>query len=351
MFPCANCGAGLRFDPGAERLSCAYCGHEQIVPHAAEEVQELCFETYFEKAQVSEAVLEGVVGEVRCRGCGAQVQLPANISVDNCPFCDAVIDNPIQAATPAMQPGAILPFRIARAEAEARFSNWVRTRWFAPSALKKVDRLHKLQGMYAPYWTYDAMTYNFYTGMRGDDYYVTVGSGRNRRRERRTRWTSVEGQVNHWFDDVLVCSSRNLPEQLTDKLEPWDLAHCTVYRPDYISGFRAERYQIGAREGFGTARKKMDDHIQQLVRARIGGDRQRVNSVKTMVDGVTFKYVLLPMWIAAYKFNNRKYQVLVNGRSGVVMGERPWSWIKITLFVLAILATLAVLVGIFLAFG
>src|SRR5690606_11581455 len=234
-------------------------------------------------------------------------------------------------------------------EAEAQFSRWVRSRWFAPNALKSVDRLHKLQGLYAPYWTYDAMTYTFFTGMRGDDYYVTVGSGNNKRRERRTRWTRVEGQVNHWFDDVLVCSSRNLPAKLVEKLEPWDLAHCTAYRKDYISGFRSERYQVDAREGFALAREKMDDQIKSFVRARIGGDRQQIHSIKTMIDGVTFKYILLPMWVAAYNFSGKKYQILINARSGVVIGERPWSWIKITLFVLAILAAMAVVVGIFLA--
>jgi hypothetical protein len=193
------------------------------------------------------------------------------------------------------------------------------------------------------------MTYSFYTGQRGDDYYVTVGSGKNRRTERRTRWTRVEGQVNHWFDDVLICSSLHIPTALIDKLEPWDLPHCTGYRQDYLSGFRSERYQIDAREGFKAARLKMDEQIRVLVKGQIGGDRQQIDSVKTMVDGITFKYILLPVWMAAYESKGKKYQVLINGRSGVVVGERPWSWVKITLLVLAITLALAAVVAIILA--
>jgi hypothetical protein len=52
------------------------------------------------------------------------------------------------------------------------------------------------------------------------------------------------------------------------------------------------------------------------------------------------------VWITAYRFRQTVYRVLVNARTGEVQGERPWSWIKITLFVLLLagLGTVAYLV-------
>jgi hypothetical protein len=93
----------------------------------------------------------------------------------------------------------------------------------------------------------------------------------------------------------------------------------------------------------------MDDQIRMLVKSQIGGDRQQIDSLKTMIDGVTFKYILLPIWMAAYEVQKKKYQVLINGRSGVVMGERPWSWVKITLLVLAIVLVLAAITAVIIA--
>ena len=51
---------------------------------------------------------------------------------------------------------------------------------------------------------------------------------------------------------------------------------------------------------------------------------------------MTYKHLLLPIWILAYKYGEKTYQVVVNAATGEVQGERPYSWIKITLFVLTI---------------
>jgi len=82
----------------------------------------------------------------------------------------------------------------------------------------------------------------------------------------------------------------------------------------------------------------MDKTIRQLILKDIGGDEQRIHSTNTSYADITFKHLLLPIWISAYNFNNKVYRFLVNARTGEVQGERPWSWIKITLFVLMILA-------------
>ena len=88
----------------------------------------------------------------------------------------------------------------------------------------------------------------------------------------------------------------------------------------------------------------MDARIRVLVCRDIGGDEQRIHSVKTQHDNVTFKHILLPVWISAYRYQNQVYRFLVNARTGEVQGERPYSWVKITLLVLAILAAVGIAV-------
>lgn len=349
QFPCAQCGAALHFDPSAQSLKCEYCGHVQQIPKSAEQVDELCYRTYFEKGAVAEQVMAGAAGEARCGGCGANVLVPPNVKMDLCPFCGTPMENRLEALRPIMAPGGVLPFGVDTKGAQNLFREWVKSRWFAPGEFKKLERLDRLRGMYVPYWTYDAMTYSFYTGRRGDHYYVTVGSGKNRRTERRTKWTSVSGKVNHFFDDVPVCASETLPRELLGALEPWSTQAAEPYRGEYLSGFVAERYQIPAVEGFGRARIVMDNAIMTLVRRDIGGDAQQVSSVRTQVDGVTFKYLLLPVWIAAYRMRDRVFRVLINGRTGQVSAERPWSAWKIAGVV--VLALAAILVAVLAARG
>lgn len=348
-FPCGECGAALEYSPGASKLTCRYCGHSQEIPQSAEQVQELSFEAYFEQGEVNEEILEGAELETRCDGCGAQVAMPSHVKSDFCPFCGSQLTNPMEKAKPVMAPGGILPFLIEKNAGEVSFHEWVKSRWFAPNALKEVDRLKKLEGVYVPYWTFDSMTYSFYTGQRGEHYYVTVGSGKNRRRERRTRWYSVSGRVNHFFDDVTICASKSLPGEMVKKLEPWDTKSVVSYDKDFLSGFKTERYQISARQGFDHARVEMDQVIRQLVCQHIGGDVQRISTLNTQHDGVTFKYLLFPLWLAVYHFKDKVYRVFINARTGEIHGERPYSWIKITLASIAAIIAVAIIVAIIVA--
>jgi hypothetical protein len=197
--------------------------------------------------------------------------------------------------------------------------------------------------MYIPYWTYDCKTYSRYTGERGDNYtvnetYTTTENGQQVTRTRQVtkiRWRHTSGSVRNTFDDVLVIASHSLPRSHTQELEPWDIKSLVPFNEKYLSGFRTETYQLDVRAGFEEAKQLMDNTIRTTICRDIGGDHQRIHSVDTTYSNITFKHILLPIWLSAYRYNNKVYRFMVNGRTGEVQGERPYSWIKITLAILA----------------
>jgi len=209
----------------------------------------------------------------------------------------------------------------------------------------------KLAGVYVPCWTYDSETTTFYRGARGDDYseterYTATVNGRSvarTRSVRKTRWRSASGTVWNRFDDVLVMAGKSLPRHYADRLEPWDLANLMPYADEFLSGFRAESYQVDLAQGFDRAREIMDDGIRESIRRDIGGDHQRIDSVKTGYDKITFKHILLPVWLSAFRYREKVYQTLINGRTGEVQGERPFSAWKIAGAVIAALAVIALI--------
>ncbi|MEI8195979.1 MAG: hypothetical protein WCI73_08735, partial [Phycisphaerae bacterium] len=189
------------------------------------------------------------------------------------------------------------------------------------------------------------------TGQRGDDYWVTEtytdrdSQGRSvtrTRQVRKTRWTYVSGEVDHFFDDVLVCATRSLPEDYVNKLEPWDLKDLDGFQPAFLAGFRTERYTVSLGDGFTEAQQRMDGEIRRMCANDIGGDHQQLMEVHTQHVGVTFKHILLPIWLAVYRYNNQPYRIMVNARTGEVVGSRPYSAIKIALLVMGILVVLIV---------
>ncbi|GIW82575.1 MAG: hypothetical protein KatS3mg105_4382 [Gemmatales bacterium] len=358
-FPCKQCGARLEFDPALRALKCPYCNAVETIDPSDKRVQEYDWHAYLKNQAADKITLTGRSCETKCPGCGAVVLLEDKIVTETCPYCASFLTNKPVAAESMIKPQAILPFAVTRREAVAAFQKWIASRWFAPSTLKKLANIGQLFGIYVPFWTYDSMTYTYYCGQRGDDYtetetYTTTNAqGQTETHTRtvtKTRWTWVSGEVDHFFDDVLVCASKSLPESHVSQLEPWDLQNLEGFREEFLSGFQSERYAIDLEEGFDRAKEIMEAEIRDLCRRDIGGDHQRLHTVQTQYVGVTFKHLLLPIWVAPYRFGKRSYQILVNARTGEVVGSRPYSWVKIIGFILMVAVVVAMLVGLFLLF-
>ncbi len=344
-FPCAQCGAKLEYAPGTTELACPHCGHATPIQQADVPVPELDYRTHLASA-AHEAAVEATI--VTCKACGGQSRLPANVVADRCPFCGSSVINTVSRRL--ISPQALVPFAITRQQALVIFQQWVHTLWFAPSEMKRLANAEsgRLQGTYLPYWTFDADTRSYYTGARGEHYsetehYIATENGRTVTRTRqvqRTRWYDTAGTVWNRFNDVLVLAIRTLRPRLYDILEPWDLQHLTPYTEEYLSGFRAVSYHIDLVDGFTAAKDGIDTAICQSINHDIGGDTQRIDSVDTAYTSLTFKHILLPVWLCSYRYREKVYTFLVNGQTGDMAGERPWSWEKIILLVLAILALL-----------
>jgi DNA-directed RNA polymerase subunit RPC12/RpoP len=345
-FPCAQCGAQLRFRPGAAALVCDHCGFENQIagedpgPWGGETIRELDYEAAIADRLGAEEQEE--TRTAHCEACGADVEFDPAVHAAECPFCAAplVVDT---GANRHIKPKGVAPFQLSEGAARDAMRRWLGALWFAPSELKEYARAGRpMQGVYVPYWTFDADTQTQYSGMRGDVYYVTqyvtvVQNGKSKRVPRQVpkiRWTPRSGRVRRWFDDVLVLASRALPKIYTDRLAPWDLAALEPYRPDYLAGFRAEAYTVQLDEGFAEARQIMNRVIERDVRFDIGGDRQQIHQMRTKLDAITFKHILLPVWMAAYKYRGETYRFVVNGQTGAVQGERPYSRWKIAFAVL-----------------
>ncbi|NEX47101.1 primosomal protein N' (replication factor Y) - superfamily II helicase [Pseudotabrizicola algicola] len=343
-WPCERCGADLRYSPGDTALKCAHCGHVQALP-ALPPARETALEELDLALALQNDLPPAEMEEVRitpCPSCGAQVEFKGAKHATECPFCAS----PVAIGTGTqrlIKPQAVLPFAITERQGREAMTAWLGSLWFAPSGLVDYARKGRtLSGLYVPYWTYDAATRSRYSGARGEFYYetrtVTVQvNGKNERRQeqvRKTRWHAAAGWVSRRFDDVLVLASASLPRRYTDALAPWDLGALVPYTPDFLAGFTAEGYTVSLADGHDIARDIMAAQIAEDVRRDIGGDDQRIDQIDTAYAAETFKHILLPIWMAAYKYNGKTYRFVVNGQTGKVQGERPWSVWKIAFAVI-----------------
>ena len=337
-FPCAKCGANLSWDAGKRSMHCQFCGHDQPMPvQPTQQIREIPLEEGISQAPKG---LGAPVTTLKCKDCGATVNVGEGERTAACAFCGSKQVLQIETDANAIRPESLLPFQIDKPTANRRFGDWLKGLWFRPNDLKRMASVQEMGGVYVPFWTFDAKVDSDWTAERGWHYYVTEtytayenGQQVTRTRQvQRTRWEPAWGQRRGDFhDDTLVCASRGLPSQLVDKFSSFNTKQLVPYAPQYLAGWRAEAYAIDLMSAHGTAVNKMTEAQQSKCSRDIGGDTHRSLVVNNRWYAETFKHVLLPIWIAAYRYNNKVYRFLVNGQTGEVTGEAPYSFWKIFL--------------------
>jgi len=351
IFPCDECGADLEFSIGTQSMKCPYCGAVKTIEVDEQaEIVEHDFHAMLE--QLKQQKLQGIHVEtetdehaVRCSACGAEVVFQGTLTSSQCPYCACPLQrDKIHDAPDRIPVDGVLPFQVAEPDAARRLRDWVKSLWWAPNEFLRQGASGKFNGVYLPYYTFDSQTYTKYAGQRGDYYYVTVGEGKDQRQERRISWSFRSGNFDRFFDDVLIVATTVQNRALVEKLEPWPLEKCVPFTQQFLAGLFARTYDVTLDEGFKQARERMDVALTSEVRKRIGGDEQTISTQRTSYDEITFKHLLLPVWLMAYRYRDKPYRVVINAVTGYVSGERPYSVIKI---VSAILITAAIGAAIF----
>ena len=355
-YPCPSCGADLLFEPQDGLLTCPYCGHKEAVAESAATVDEQSFEQHLQIRPEQMEKLAANALEVQCQSCGAKsIFMPPQVA-GRCEFCGVQIVAQPKSADPILTPGGVLPFSVTQQQAGTGLRQWLSSRWFAPNGLKQFAQPEAIHGIYLPFWTYDTSTTTYYEGQRGEHYYTTEtyyerdsqGNQVARTRQvRHTRWYSASGSVLRAFDDVLIPATVSLASDHLAALEPWDMDQLKPYNPAFLAGFRAQRYQVDLAAGFEQVKQVIAPVIEGDVRNDIGGDEQRIDRIDTNYRDITFKHLLLPVYAGAYRYNGKLFQIVVNGRTGEIQGDRPYSFWKIALLVLTILIVIAILVLVF----
>jgi hypothetical protein len=354
-FTCSECAAEQKYDAATGKLKCDHCGATRDVPTGTGTIVEYDFFQGVAAAPKGLAAGAGVRSS-KCQECGANVVFPDGVTAATCTFCGSarVLEQAENAN--AIRPESLVPFGIDKKRANQAFADWLAKLWFRPSDLRRMAKVQEVAGVYVPFWTYDAHVESSWTAEAGYYYYITEEytaqeNGQSvvkTRQVQRTRWERAWGHRADDYDDLLVCASVGLPRELADRFASFDTTQLVPYAPGFLAGWRAEEYAVDLQAGFGFAQEKIVKEQERRCGKDVPGDTQRSLRVDNTLSDVTFKHVLLPVWIAAYRYRNKVFRFLVNGQTGEVVGKAPWSILKITLFVLSLIL---LVVALYLLFG
>ncbi len=338
-FSCPSCGGDLAFDVNTGELKCQFCGSiEDINEKIADSVKEYDFFEYREDKDEDWGV---EVENLHCDSCGADMNVEPSTKSSLCPFCGSNYVVREKGKGSGIKPETLIPFKIDKKSCKGVFEKWLGSQWLAPNNLKKEAKTDKLQGIYLPYWTYDADTNTDYIGKRGTYYYVNkrvVKDGKTTTvRERKIRWTRVSGTLSKYYDDTLIPASKKHTNPYLDEVDDFNFEELVHYDSKFLAGFLAEKYSVNLEEGWQKGQVEVDSMIIRDIKGEIGGDRQVIDSKNTRYNKILYKHLLLPIWISNYTYNGQNYQYVINGQNGKVAGKTPVSFWKVTFLLITIL--------------
>ena len=333
---CPQCGGVMDFDPVLSKLHCPYCDYTEDIPEA-DTVESKAQELDLESAEFTGNCDWGVENKtVTCKNCGAVTVYDALDVANMCPYCGS---NQVMEVNDVktLAPGGVVPFKISKEEASNRFQKWIKGKWFCPSKAKQSAEAEAFKGIYLPYWTFDSQTSSTYTG----DYGYTKHRTKDGKDETYTEWHSTSGTFSHFIDDELVCGTTNHDTGMLNSIEPYNTEDNKAYRPEYIAGFVAERYSLGLKDAWEKAKASINNKLISLIGSKIeedhNADTHRNVKIITTHSNVTYKYLMLPIWMSCFTYNGKVYQFMVNGQTGKVGGKSPISGWRVAFAVLIVI--------------
>ncbi len=324
-YQCPCCGAGLAFDPEKQRFACEFCLSEFD-------------ESELESAGAGEAAAKEAADAAeycehmnlyQCPNCGAEVVADEHTAADFCYYCH----NPIVLSgrlSGQMQPHKVVPFRIDKAEAEQRFKDWCKHKWFLPKSFTSSEHAAQIKGVYYPFWVTDADADGAIDAKatrvrtwRAGDYRYTETSRFDIDRA---------GEIH--FEDIVTCALSNADlseadKQMLEGILPYPSEELTDFAMPYLSGFLAKKRNLERADLSEEVRGRMHEYTKALLSGTVTGryDTLNVHETKVNIKSSHWEYALLPIWILTWTDQNGQvYTFAINGCTGKLYGELPVSY-------------------------
>jgi len=337
-FKCPQCGATTAYSVAGGGLTCTHCGYYEapqlpVVGRGAAEF-EFTVDTMKRAAQGWGEERK----EMSCENCGATTSVPVETLAHTCLFCGSnrVIQRP--ARQDQLRPLYLIPFCLEDKRCQEIAREWLGSSWMTPGQLQRMARLSGLTAIYLPFWTFDATTHASWraeVGHTQSERYFQNGEWKTRTR---TVWRWESGQVDLRIDDLQVNGTARVSSLLLDRIKPYELGEMCAYEPKYLAGFQAQAYDVPLEEAWEEGRTKMREMTRQACVEQASSSQIRNFSTSLDFADESWRYVLLPVYLTSYPFEGKTYQVLVNGQTGTIAGQRPVDWTKVWLVIGAVLA-------------
>jgi len=330
-FACPKCGATTAYSVHEGGLKCAHCGYysapqKQTVGKNADER-----EFTVELIENSEKALENSPVLLECKSCGAKTSLGLRAMTHICAFCGSNQVLQRQVMGEQLLPRYLIPFKFETERVRVIVLEWLGNSWMLPDSLQKITDQFQIGGVYMPYWTFDALTNASWKAEVGHSQHERYFENGEWKVRTVTVWRWETGRVSERFDDLFTPGTNRVSKYLLKKIDQFDLAQLKPYEADYLAGYQALAFDLPLEESWEIARGEMREKTRLACRNQASSSQIRNFAMNLDFSEESWRYILLPFYLAGYHFRGKIYHLMVNGQTEQIAGQRPVDWAKIWL--------------------
>lgn len=324
-YKCPSCGGAIHFDSQLQTVTCPYCD-TQFDMQALKELDEVLKQQPQDdlswQQQPGDWQEEDLVSSFVCQSCGGEILCEATTAATSCPYCG----NPVimtERLSGTLRPDLVIPFKLDKEAAKAALKAHFKGKPLLPKTFKTENRLNQLQGVYVPFWLFDA---DADADIRYKATRVSVWSD-SHYNYTKTSYYSIHRAGSLGFDGVPVDGSKKMDDTLMESLEPYDLADAVDFQTAYLAGYLADRYDVSSQESMSRANQRIKTSTETAFAQTVIG----YNTVVPEASAVQLKnskarYALLPVWVLHTKYRGKDYLFAMNGQTGKFVGNLPVNW-------------------------
>lgn len=338
-FNCPNCGADLKFNADKQKLCCEFCESEFTESEIAKTAS--C-ETAQKKSEDAKQYCDAL-NDYYCPNCGADITCDDSTAADICVYCHSpvVLRGKL---TGQMMPDKIIPFKFSKEEAEEKFLQFAKRKFFVPKDFKSTKHSALMTGVYYPFWVTDADT--------DGEYYANATRLRrwrigNVQYTETSRFRIIRKGLIH-FEDIVTSAITEEDKAMLEGILPYPSSSLVPFSMPYLSGFKAKKRNIERDALSNEVKERMVDYASTLLRRSVTASYATLNESgrALRIMHSNWEYSLMPVWVLNYVTKKKTYRYAMNGYTGKIYGELPVSYKKLLAVCGAVFAVIAPIIGI-----
>ncbi len=325
QYKCPCCGGAIEFNSTLQEMQCPYCDTkfdvETLKGYDADLEQDGEDEFEWENDAGSEWV-DGEEDGLRhyiCQSCGGEIIGDATLAATVCPYCSNTVIMMGQLKG-ELKPDYVIPFKLDKNAAKEGLKKHLMKKRLLPKVFKDENHIDEVKGIYVPFWLFDtkADAHIRYKGTKvhhySDSKYLYT----------KTSYFSIVRGGSLGFENVPVDGSSKMPDDLMESLEPYDFSSAVDFQTAYLSGYLADKYDVGAEESKSRAGERVKRSTEQVFAETVKGySTLTPESSSVKLSDSKAKYALYPVWLLNTTWRGEKYTFAMNGQTGKFVGNLP----------------------------